>query len=96
MSWDKFKYRYGAVVQTIALVLLVFLMFYVIKYKEVYTESPLIYAAKKFDLSCSCFSYSDPSLNFRFDKDGVYADWMPLNFSELNFSEFKNEPRTNN
>lgn len=91
-EWARFKYKYGMVVQVLAWLCFVFIIFYMVSNGEAIARHPLIYGADKYNVTCTCYSEDGTPIYINSSRisSGPYIN-MPENLSELKEVEWENK-----
>jgi len=60
----RIRYKYGLVITLITAILLCLLILFIVVYANELKSNPLVYGAKKFDVTCDCISPMDSNNNY--------------------------------
>ena len=80
-AFAKIRYKYGLIVQIIAILFLILLIYFIYSYGEELVRNPLIYGADKANAECNCFMKDTGQRFFvngstiKLQKEMIYGDF---------------------
>ena len=91
-DFGRFRYRFGLLIQILAWLSLLFIIFYMVSNGEAIARHPLIYGADKYNVTCTCITPQGYTVYV--NSSSLWSDesnWFgeELNFSNITIRELK-------